>query len=110
MVKHDLAFLDRILADDFTYGEFDGTVTTKAQLLSYLQSGVYVPTSIVADAISVRAYGDMAVVTGLSTEKGQFRGQDSSGQYRRTDTWIKREGRWQCVAGHGSTVAQKEVR
>jgi hypothetical protein len=107
LVKHDLAFLDRILADDFTYGEFDGTVTTKAQLLSYLKSGAYAPTSIVADAINGRVYGNVAVVTGLSTEKSQFRGQDSSGQYRWTDTWIKREGRWQCVAGHGSMVAQK---
>jgi uncharacterized protein (TIGR02246 family) len=96
--------LDRVLADEFTIGEFDGTVTTKTQLLSYINSGEYALTSVVSDDMKVRVYGNAAVVAGLSTEKSQFKGIDSSGQYRWTDTWIQRDGRWQCVAGHASKV------
>jgi ketosteroid isomerase-like protein len=42
--------------------------------------------------------GDTAVVHGLWTEKSTLNGKDTSGQYRFTDTFIKRDGRWQAVA------------
>jgi ketosteroid isomerase-like protein len=58
-----------------------------------------------ADDMKVRVYGDEAVVTGRNTTKGQFKGRDISGQYRWTDTWAKRNGRWQCVAEHDSKIA-----
>jgi butyrate kinase len=105
-LKRDIAFLDRILADDFTMGEFDGTVTTKAQLLGYLKSGEYAVTSAVYTSIKVRVYGDAAVAIGRTVEKSQFKGADSSGEYLWTDTWVKIDDRWQCVANHGAKVAK----
>jgi hypothetical protein len=47
------------------------------------------------------------VVFGLTTEKITMAGQDVSGQNRFTDTFIKRDGKWQCVATHVSVVAKK---
>jgi hypothetical protein len=105
-LKRDVAFLGRILADDFTMGEFDGTVTTKAQLLGYIKSGEYTVTSAAYTSIKARVYGDAAVVIGRTVEKSQFKGVDSSGEYLWTDTWVKIEGRWQCVANHGSKVVK----
>jgi len=58
------------------------------------------------DNLKVRVYGSTAVISGLSTEKSQLMGSDTSGQYLFTDTWIKRDGRWQCVATHLSEVAE----
>jgi hypothetical protein len=107
VVKRDLAFFDRITADEHTLTAPDGTVMTKAQQVALVKSGEYTVTSAVQDAIKVWIYGDVAVVTGLCTEKSQFKGKDSSGQYRWTDTFIKRDGRWQCVATHASKVAQE---
>jgi ketosteroid isomerase-like protein len=107
VVKKDLAFLDQILADDFTQGNWDGTSQTKAQVLSALKSDDYVASSQVLSDVKVRVYGDAAVGTGLNTSKEKSMGKDTSGQYRWTDTWIKRDGRWQCVAGHGSRVIQQ---
>jgi len=43
-------------------------------------------------------------VNGLSTEKSSMAGKDTSGQYRWTDVFVKREGRWQCVTGYGAKV------
>jgi ketosteroid isomerase-like protein len=107
MVKLDFAFLDRILAEDYLYTDYDGNVLTKAQNLAPLKSGEYVVTSAVNDEIKVRVYGDAAVVTGRWTGKETIKGKDISGQYRWTDTFIKRDGRWQCVATHDSKIAQK---
>jgi ketosteroid isomerase-like protein len=107
VLKRDLAFLDRILADDFTIGEVDGTVTTKAQLLAYIKSGEYAVASSVYADVKVRVYGDAAVVMGHTAEKSRFKGADMTGEYLWTDTWVKIAGRWQCVAAHSSKIAQK---
>ncbi|MGA2361653.1 MAG: nuclear transport factor 2 family protein [Candidatus Aminicenantales bacterium] len=107
LVKADWAFLNRILADDWVITDIDGSVTTKAQDLASLKSGELVISSMVADDMKARVYGDAAVVTGRNTLKGTDKGKDVSGQERWTDTWIKKAGLWQCVATHASTIAQK---
>ena len=107
LVKHDLAFLDRILPDDYISTDSQGTVGTKTQEIAYLKSGDYVLISTVLDNFKVHVYGDAAVYSGRSTDKAQFKGKDISGQYQWTDTWVKRGGRWQCVASHGSRIAQE---
>jgi len=106
LVKSDLAFLDRILAEDWTATDQDGTFYSRAQYLAYLKSGEEVASSTVFDDIKVRVYGDAAVVTGRSTFKGTLKGKDISGQDRYTDTFVKRAGRWQCVASHWSRIAE----
>jgi hypothetical protein len=35
---------------------------------------------------------------------GQYKGKDISGQYRWTDVFVKRQGRWQVVATHASQI------
>ena len=106
-VKADVAVLDRILADDYTWTDNDAVVWTKAQNLAVIKSGESVISSMVTDDMKVRIYGDAAVVTGRNTNKGMLKGKDISGQERWTDTWIKRDGRWRCVATHSSRIAQK---
>jgi len=106
-VKHDWAFLDQFLADDYIGTDSDGTLYTKAQEIAGLKSGDSVVTSAVSDDFKVRVYGDAAVVTYRYTSKELAKGKDTSGQHRVTDTWVKLAGRWQCVAEHVSKIAQK---
>jgi len=108
-VKHDWAFFDQILADDYIGTDFDGNVGTKPQFLESLKSGESVMTSSITDDMKVRIYGDAAVVTGRTTTVNeQYKGKDLSGQYRWTDMWVKDNlGRWRCVAEHVSKIAQK---
>ena len=56
--------------------------------------------------MKVRAYGDAAVVTGLSTEKVLIKGKESTVRYRRTTVYIRRQGRWQCVSFHASRIVE----
>ena len=37
-------------------------------------------------------------MTTLTTIKGQYGGQEASGQYRVTQVWVRRGGGWQIVA------------
>jgi ketosteroid isomerase-like protein len=107
LVKPDLVFLDRILAEDYLFTSPLGEVLTKAQMLTELKSGEDAVSSVVNHEMKARVYGDAAVVNGHSTYKEKVRGSDISGEYRWTDTWIKKGGRWQCVADHASRVAGK---
>jgi len=63
--------------------------------------------SAVIDEIKVRVYGDAAVVLGRSTEKSRYKDEGTTVQVQWTDTWVKRAGRWQCVAEHASNITQK---
>jgi ketosteroid isomerase-like protein len=107
LVKHDWLFLDRILADDYVVTDPEGNVSTKAQEIAFFKSGEFSVTSCVHHELKVRVYGDAAVVTGHTTTKETYKGKDFSPQLRWTDTWIKLDGRWLCVAGHSSEIAQK---
>jgi ketosteroid isomerase-like protein len=106
-VKSDVSFFDRIMADDYTWTSPWGEVWTKAQDLALAKSGQDVIKSWVLADIKVRVYGEAAVVTGRNTVKETYKGEDVSGQNRWTHTWVKRAGRWQCVAAHSSEIAQK---
>ena len=109
VVKRDLAFLDRILADDYAWTGPDGKVWSKAETLAGLKSGEDAVSSCVTDDFTVRVYGDTALVMGRSTFNETLQGKDISSQDRFTDTWVKRAGRWQCVAMHCSKIVQKSA-
>jgi len=106
-VKSDVAFHDRIMADDYTWTSPWGFVVTKADNLALVKSGDSAITSWVLSEMKVRVYGDAAVVTGRDSIKETWKGKDVSGQNRWTHIWIKRAGKWQCVAAHSSLIAQK---
>ena len=69
-----------------------------------MKSGVLKFESFVINELKIRIYGDTAVGFGLTTEKVSCKGEDVSGQNRFTDTFIKRDGRRQCVATHAGKV------
>ena len=70
------------------------------------QSGDLTFESFKINELKVRIYGDTAIVHGLETEKSKYKKEDLSGQYRFTDVFIKRDGRWQAVATHFTRVAK----
>jgi ketosteroid isomerase-like protein len=106
-LKDDWATMDRILADDYVLTDRDGEVSTKAQCLAYMKSGEDKYLTLVMDDMKVRVYGDAAVVTLRATIKETYKGEEISDVVRITNTWIKKAGRWQCVATHGSRIAGK---
>jgi ketosteroid isomerase-like protein len=110
-VKHDVAFFERIEADDYTWTSPQGEVWTKPRDVAFvrsLDSVKDITMSYVTTEVKVRVYGDAAVVTGLDTIKETNKGKEVNRQERWTNTWVKRAGQWQCVAGHTSVVSPKK--
>jgi hypothetical protein len=108
LVKGDVAFTEGLLEDDYVGTMSDGRRITKAQNLDNLRSGAFKSESMVVDGIKVRVLGDTAVVTLDQSEKSQFEGKDISGRSMWTDIFMRRDGKWQIVANHGSRVDESK--
>lgn len=102
-VKGDAAWLDRTLSDSYV-GNDDGEAITKAQVLANVKRGIFKTESILHKELKALVFGESAVVHGLTTVKGTVRGKDASGEYRWTDIFEKRDGRWHCVGGYSRKV------
>lgn len=106
-LRRDVEAYARLLADDYLETGPDGDMATKAEELALVRSTETTITAVITDDFKVRVYGDAAVVTFRLTFKKPVDGKEITGQERFTDTWIRRDGRWQCVAVHYSRIAQK---
>jgi ketosteroid isomerase-like protein len=99
-VKQDAAALGRILADDWAGISWDGRLSDKAKSIAEMPLGT--TGSVTMDPMKVRVFGDVAIVTGGDTEKGTYKGKDTSGHYLWTDVFVKRNGQWQAVASQNT--------
>jgi ketosteroid isomerase-like protein len=107
LLKGDTSAFERYLADTCRFTGPDGMVMDKARLLNDIKSGDLKFESSKLDDMRVQVYGNTAIATYGSTDKGSYKGKDISGRLRWTDVFVKRGGRWQMVAGQGTRLAQQ---
>lgn len=105
--KHEPSVLDRILADDLTVINSDGSIGDKAGEIGGLRSGKLKLESVTNDDVKVCVFGETAVVTGLATIRGQVDGREIRDQNRYTSVFVKRRSRWQVITLHLTRVAQQ---
>jgi hypothetical protein len=111
-VRRDKAFFERIEADEFVFTDSAGGLTTKAEDVASLDkpAGEFKLISYVPDDMKVRVYGNTAVVTGRTTTKLQSKDREVTNRSRFTDVFVKRNGRWQLVAGHSSRLREPPIK
>ncbi len=97
VASNDVDALDEILAEDWIIVGPDGNITDKARFLGVIKSGVLSHEVMESTDWRVCLYGNTALVTGLTTTKGKFMGQDFASCERATDIFVKQTSRWQCV-------------
>lgn len=103
--KNDTVFLDRVNAEDWTLISPEGEVKSKAQVQKEMKDGTFKIESVETSEMKARVYGDAGVVTGRSRMKARYKGKPIDGTDRWTDVYIKRDGKWQCVASQVTHVA-----
>lgn len=106
IVHGDAAALDRLTSDDYTFINLRGDIQLKAEIVKGFASGTYRYQSREISELKVRVYGDTAIVTGRSTQRGEEDGRDNSGDYRFTRVYIKQVDSWKTVA-YQATAVQK---
>ena len=106
VLASDVPELDRIWSDDYTFINPQGAIVTKAQRIANFSSGNTDIAIIDSEReITVRAYGDMAVVQNLSTLHGQFNGVSTDTDIRGTFVLVRPNGRWPLLTNQGTPVA-----
>ncbi len=99
----DKAALEQVLTPDFTLTLSNGDVSTRADEINELRGGKVHYDAFENYDMLARLYGnDTAVVLGKTRVKGTSDGKPFDRVVQFTDTLIKRDGRWQLVAGHVS--------
>jgi ketosteroid isomerase-like protein len=98
LVARDVAMIERLLADDFTFTQPSSNVTDKARMVEIVKTGSFIYESIEILESKVRIYGGTAVVNGRFNVVGGTNGQSESRQIRFTSVYVKQKGRWQIVA------------
>lgn len=97
LLAADTVALSRLLAPDFVEISRFGTVRTRADNIRDIASGALHLISINYDSLTVRVYGDVAVLTGIADNTGTMRGFPFSGRIRYTRVFVRLGGRWQAV-------------
>ncbi|MGH9944896.1 MAG: nuclear transport factor 2 family protein [Pyrinomonadaceae bacterium] len=101
-LKRDLESLKRLLPEHFTFTRPSGIVLNKAQLLKVIESGELTFESFERSCEKVKVHLNSASTTGLDTVKGRYKERDITGQYRFSNTYVRRQGQWVVVAAHAS--------
>lgn len=99
--------LDMILASTFVAVEIDGSMSNKAEFLASIKAPEYQPSQAVNEQVNVQLYGNAAVVVGIFRVKGMEKGKPYVHRERFTDTWIKQNNTWQCVASQATLMTAK---
>ncbi len=105
--RHDAAFIDRILADEFIV-TYDSGVradrTVELELAKSLNENIE---SSMLDEFIVKEFGNTAVVWFTLHLVGIKQGQKSALTMSYTDVWTLRNGHWLCVSAHSTRVTAK---
>ena len=102
--RHDAAFIDRILADEFIVTYDNGVRadrTVELELAKSLNENIE---SSTLDEFIVKEFGNTAVVWFTLHLIGPINGQRVQNDYRFTDVFVLRDGRWQCVSSQSTHV------
>ena len=106
--KKDVSAMTAIVAEDFTITFSDGGIQTKQQIIESLKRPGGSSSKFRTEAVQSRAYGDdIVVLIGLVVSEWTQNEKPVTDRSRYTDTYVKRNGRWQVVASHLSNAPKR---
>ena len=107
--NRDIAFLERILADDFFALNPQGKLLDKAGQLENLKRPDRTLKVLNARETHVQFYagGQVAILTEHVTVDGQDKGRPFGGEYRFLRVFAKQEGEWKVVLAQGSPMPEQ---
>src|SRR5688572_2830371 len=99
-LKGDKKAAGAVIADEYIGTTQRGEIEDRDK---YLESVVPNADMVKSDDYRVMIYGNTAIMTHRGTVEGV-----RNIQFRSTHVWMKRAGKWQIVAHHGSRISEDE--
>jgi ketosteroid isomerase-like protein len=104
MIENDPDAIGTYMADDWTIVGTDGDVSDKASFLGLVASGALTHDIMTSEDVTVRQYGDAAVVMSHGVSAGTYRGQAFREVERASNVFVRQGGHWKCVLTHLSKL------
>jgi ketosteroid isomerase-like protein len=105
-LRADTAFLEQTLADDFIGVGPLGFMLNKQEWLARHQSGDLKYDALDLDEVTVRVYGETAVVIGRQVQSAAYRGNPIRAELRTTLVLVHQQGQWRLASLHLSPIGQ----
>jgi ketosteroid isomerase-like protein len=105
--KQEVKEVSSLLADTLVYTDYDGSFMNKSEYMKWVAAPQQKADHIYDEGMSVQVYGDAAVAIGIYRETGTNKGKAYVIRSRFTDTWIKRNDAWLCVASQSTLIPSK---
>src|ERR1700730_1858709 len=108
-MKHDATFVQARVAEDYVGTSSKAKRISKGSLLKEFKGDSDTYTSAKNASVSVRSFGaNIAIATGTAKEVGKGKdGKAFSRTYAWTDTWLLRNGKWECIGSQSMLVSGK---
>ena len=106
-VAGDPSVHERVLSEDWSVIDAQGRIRNKAQVLDEMFRPGERQISGHIDEVSVRPYGDWAIVTGKTHVAGRYEGNDLNVTLRFMDVFRRTQGKWQVVASQATLLSEQ---
>lgn len=97
LLHQDTVALSQLIAPEFNEISRLGTVRSRADNIRDIASGRLHLLTVRYDSLTVRIYGDVAILQGIADNTGTMAGMPFAGKIRYTRVFARRGGRWQAV-------------
>jgi ketosteroid isomerase-like protein len=104
LIRADAETLERVMADDF-YFTYPLEGDDKTQFIADVTSGDLKIEHISREQVSVRIFGNTAVLTARDSATWMYHGREFSGQYKIIKVFTERNGTWQLCAIQACPIA-----
>jgi len=99
--------VSNLVDDTLVYVDYDGSIMNKAEYMKWVAAPEQKADHLFDEGMTVHVYNNAAVVNGIYRESGTNKGKHYVIRSRYTDTWIRRDGIWRCVASHSTLIPAK---
>ena len=99
--------VSNLVDDTLVYTDYDGSFMNKSEYLKWVAAPEQKADHLFDEGLTVHVYGNAAVVNGIYRESGTNKGKKYVIRSRYTDTWIRRDGVWRCVATQSTLIPAK---
>ena len=100
----DVAYLDKIFADDFFALNPQGQLLDKPHMLENMKRTDRVFKVVNPRETQVHFYGDVAILTEHVTVDGEDKGRHFGGEFRFVRVFAKQNGNWKVVLAQGAPL------
>ncbi len=104
LVRRDTRTFDRLLAPGFVYTE-NASVMNRDDVIKSVTGSDRVEWAR-NEGMRLHDFGDVQVITGVLHLRGKGKQGSFDRRYQFTDTWQRRNGRWQIIAAHDYLISK----